>query len=78
MPKTSRPEIYKMVLDLADKHNIKIPYCSYKYTTTQYWRRQYFLICVDIVHRCMLKKVILKRFGIYEAIHILKFQVSQT
>lgn len=78
MPKTTRPEIYKIVLDLANKHNIEIPYCPYKYTTTQYWRRQHFLICVDIVHRCMLKKVVLKRVGIYEAIHILKFQVSQT
>ena len=73
MPKTRRAEIYKQVLDLADDHNIKIPYCPYKYTTTKYWKHQFFLICINIVHRCMLKKVILKQFGIYEAIYILKF-----
>jgi hypothetical protein len=80
MVSTEKAKMYRFVLHQSHMQSIPTTiYTPYHKSTLFYWRQQWFKIRQHIVHKCLLRHVICRKYnvGFYLAMHISKFCINQ-
>ena len=77
---TEKAKMYRFVLQQSRLQSIPATTrAPYHKSTLSHWRDQWFKIRQHIVHKCLLRHVICRKFNVdfYLAMHISKFCINQ-
>ena len=77
---TEKAKMYRFVLQQSRLQSIPTTTrAPYHKSTLSHWRDQWFKIRQHIVHKCLLRHVICRKFNVdfYLAMHISKFCINQ-
>jgi hypothetical protein len=77
---TEKAKMYRFVQHQSSVQSIpKTTHAPYHKSTLAHWRDQWFKIRQHIVHKCLLRHVIYRKYNVdfYLAMHISKFCINQ-